>query len=453
MKYTLATSITTLALSAVASAQGTQPAFYLSELGIDIPGVDQSQEFVEILGPASTQLTGWWLLTIDGDGGASGVVDQSIDLGGMTTGTNGLLLIRDTLGLILPGPDAATSVSIFDFTPDIENGTNTYVLGYGTAPLVGADLDANNDGTMEASLASLGFTVVDAFTVVESDVINVNNAYADDMGFPVIGPFTTPISYTPDAHYRIFNADGTPCSWAGGDYVAVPATNPGGPYDFDFALGETYGFDAYGLTVVPANPGVANVLPDGDADGVADACDNCRTVPNPTQVDTDNDGFGDACTQITGFCFGDGSGSACPCGNASAVGSGEGCLNSLGAGGKLLGSGVPSLSADTVLLAGTNMPNSSALYFQGTTQQLGGAGAVFGDGLRCAGGSVVRLGTRTNAAGASGYPNAGEASVSVRGLVTTPGTRTYQVWYRNSAVFCTASTFNLTNGVEITWNP
>jgi hypothetical protein len=43
--------------------------------------------------------------------------------------------------------------------------------------------------------------------------------------------------------------------------------------------------------------------------------------------------------------------------------------------------------------------------------------------------------------------------VSVRGLITTPGTRTYQVWYRNSAAFCTASTFNLTNGVEITWNP
>ena len=119
----------------------------------------------------------------------------------------------------------------------------------------------------------------------------------------------------------------------------------------------------------------------------------------------------------------------------------------------MAGSGIPSLSADTVTLAGINMPNSSALYFQGTTQQLSGAGAVFGDGLRCAGGSVVRLGTRTNSAGASGYPNAGEPSVSVRGLITTPGTRTYQVWYRNSAAFCTASTFNLTNGVEITWNP
>jgi len=47
---------------------------------------------------------------------------------------------------------------------------------------------------------------------------------------------------------------------------------------------------------------------------------------------------------------------------------------------------------------GSQMTNSSALYFQGTTQMAGGAGIAFGDGLRCAGGSIVRLGTKTNAA-------------------------------------------------------
>jgi len=99
------------------------------------------------------------------------------------------------------------------------------------------------------------------------------------------------------------------------------------------------------------------------------------------------------------------------------------------------------------------MPNSSALYFQGTLQQSGGAGAAFGDGKRCAGGSVVRLGTKTNAAGGSTYPGSGQPTVSVKGLVTTPGTRTYQVWYRNAAVFCTSATFNLSNGFQITWAP
>jgi hypothetical protein len=31
--------------------------------------------------------------------------------------------------------------------------------------------------------------------------------------------------------------------------------------------------------------------------------------------------------------------------------------------------------------------------------------------------------------------------------------RAYQLWYRDAASFCTASTFNLTNAVEIAWEP
>ncbi len=153
------------------------------------------------------------------------------------------------------------------------------------------------------------------------------------------------------------------------------------------------------------------------------------------------------------FCAGDGSGTACPCGNTSAPGADEGCLNSLGLGGKLVASGDASIAFDTFTLVGTQMPNSSALYFQGTTQALAGAGTVFGDGLRCASGTVVRLGTKANVSGSSQYPAAGDPSVSARGLVTTPGSRTYQVWYRNAAAYCSPSTFNLTNGWQTVWSP
>jgi hypothetical protein len=97
------------------------------------------------------------------------------------------------------------------------------------------------------------------------------------------------------------------------------------------------------------------------------------------------------------------------------------------------------------------MPNSSALYFQGTTQQSSGAGSVFGDGLRCAASPVTRLRTEQNSAGSSHYPSNGDLPISVKGAVLAPGTRTYQVWYRNAAPYCTPSTFNLTNGVEVTW--
>jgi len=151
------------------------------------------------------------------------------------------------------------------------------------------------------------------------------------------------------------------------------------------------------------------------------------------------------------YCFGDGTGTACPCGNASIHGSDEGCLNSLGTGGQLRSSGTASLSADTAVLLGGGMPNSSALYFQGTSDVAGGAGVVFGDGLRCVGGTMIRLGTKANVAGASHYPNAGDSPIHTRGLITGAGSLHYQVWYRNSASFCSASTFNLTNAYELIW--
>src|SRR4029079_17831326 len=106
--------------------------------------------------------------------------------------------------------------------------------------------------------------------------------------------------------------------------------------------------------------------------------------------------FGNDLTTGTGFCFGDGSGTACPCGNNSAPGSKAGCLNSFGQGAVLSASGAASVANDSVVLLASGMPAStSALFFQGTSPQTGGAGAVFGDGLRCANGTVVRLKTKT----------------------------------------------------------
>jgi hypothetical protein len=140
--------------------------------------------------------------------------------------------------------------------------------------------------------------------------------------------------------------------------------------------------------------------------------------------------FGNPCPSGAPFCFGDGVLAACPCANHSAPIDRAGCLSSLGIGGKLEGTGNSVLGADSLVLVGTQMTNSSALYFQGTTQIAGGAGVAFGDGLRCAGGTLIRLGTKTNAGGASQFPGAGDPSVSAQGLVTTSGVRAYQVLYR-----------------------
>jgi hypothetical protein len=152
------------------------------------------------------------------------------------------------------------------------------------------------------------------------------------------------------------------------------------------------------------------------------------------------------------FCPGDGTGTACPCGNNSAVGANAGCVNSFGVGGLLRSHGLASLGCESLVLDGTDLSTaSSALFFQGTSQIAGGT--AFGDGLRCAGGSVIRLATLNTSGGAASYPTGAAIPISIKGLVGSAGTRTYQIWYRNAAAFCTASTFNLSNGLQISWVP
>ena len=78
---------------------------------------------------------------------------------------------------------------------------------------------------------------------------------------------------------------------------------------------------------------------------------------------------------------------------------------------------------------------------------------MLGDGIRCINGSILRLATNFNTAGTSSYPQPGQQAVSLRGAVSAPGARYYQVNYRNSAPFCTSASFNLTNGLWIQWRP
>ncbi|MBK7875024.1 MAG: hypothetical protein IPJ77_04610 [Planctomycetes bacterium] len=155
------------------------------------------------------------------------------------------------------------------------------------------------------------------------------------------------------------------------------------------------------------------------------------------------------CSQVTGtgYCFGDGTGTPCPC---TAGGVGRGCPNSIfPTGALLIAQGTASLSNDTVALKASAMPNSSCVYFQGTSTN----NLQSFDGLVCVAGNVIRLGTKTNVCNSSQFPDATNPTVSVRGGVTAPGVRYYQVWYRNPANFCTPATSNYTNGLAITWVP
>jgi len=167
---------------------------------------------------------------------------------------------------------------------------------------------------------------------------------------------------------------------------------------------------------------------------------------------------GSACFSGTIYCVADGSGTACPCGNNSTVADAAGCRNSLGTPGTLRGNGSASISADTLVLTSSFIPNGPGLYFQGTNQLAGGNGALFGDGLRCAGGTVIRLGIVQAASNTSTYPSPNPPAVnaipiSAKGLNVAGNVRNYQLWYRDSASFCSPAVFNLTNGLNVTWAP
>lgn len=155
-----------------------------------------------------------------------------------------------------------------------------------------------------------------------------------------------------------------------------------------------------------------------------------------------------------GFCRGDGSNTACPCGNTGA--SGSGCENSSSTGGGYMTwSGLNEVGNDTFVIQANGLPPGSAsLYFQGFLVAGGIYGAAFGDGILCITTQIVRLGVKFNPTGSSQYPGAGDAPLSVAGAIPANGKYLfYQVWYRDAATFCSSATYNLTSGIEAVWAP
>jgi hypothetical protein len=150
----------------------------------------------------------------------------------------------------------------------------------------------------------------------------------------------------------------------------------------------------------------------------------------------------------TAYCFGDGSGTPCPCNNPGATG--QGCANSTGRGASLDADGSASIAADDLSLVSSGMPPQvSALLVQGTTQVQGGAGSVFGDGLRCASGVVRRF--TVQATSASGAATWGPGLASSGGW-TAGLTENFQVWYRNHGGPC-GTGLNLSSARSITFGP
>jgi subtilase family serine protease len=178
---------------------------------------------------------------------------------------------------------------------------------------------------------------------------------------------------------------------------------------------------------------------------------NCQAFAQQAACDTGGCGPG------LPFCFGDGQDplvtTACPCLNFGSVG--HGCANAVNASGAVL-SATGTTSPDTVVLTDSGELNSSlSVFLQGNVNT--NSGILFGDGVRCAAGSLKRLYTLNASAGTVSAPGPSDPSITTQsaslGDTILPGTsRFYQVYYRDpNLAFCTGLGFNVSSGVEIAW--
>lgn len=155
------------------------------------------------------------------------------------------------------------------------------------------------------------------------------------------------------------------------------------------------------------------------------------------------------------FCQTTATGTECPCHNQ---GNGFGCNNSHNTGGaRLLASGTPSLQADTLSFTQSwEWNNTSSILLQGTSSN---SPVVFGDGVRCVGGTLKRLYTvNANSGGAAYYPPPSAPSVSARsaalGYTIPLGSMTYyQVYYRDANLTFCAGGYNTGTAISVLWIP
>jgi hypothetical protein len=152
---------------------------------------------------------------------------------------------------------------------------------------------------------------------------------------------------------------------------------------------------------------------------------------------------------------------SCPCSNPPS-GLGQGCDNSSTTGGAVLSaSGIAYLSMDSLVFTTSGeRPTAFGILLQGTT--LLSNGLIYGQGIRCVGGSLKRLFAKSASGGSITAPDfgAGDPTVSARSaakgdVISAGQSRWYLVYYRDPIVLggCPASsTFNATQTGRVDWS-
>ncbi|MCH2146981.1 MAG: hypothetical protein MK073_04105 [Phycisphaerales bacterium] len=235
------------------------PFIQLQEIRIDQPGADDD-EYFEIRGDMSMDLSGVWYLVIGDGSGGSGVIECAIDLSDMAIPQNGSLLVAEddnTFGVladyVLPG------------ALNFENSDNvTHVLVMNFYGAINDDIDADDDGNVDYAPWQ---DTIDGVRIIE-DPTGGDHTYLMDEG---VGP--TDDGFVPAHVYRYTSACG---HFAIGEYdpedpdaVDTPGTeNPACPSDCPADVTGDGEVNVNDLLAVIGGWGGSDPVFDIDGDGV-----------------------------------------------------------------------------------------------------------------------------------------------------------------------------------------
>ena len=165
----LAASVLSLVSGQAIACSATTPC--INEVLVDPTGnVDAVAEYVELrFTPSAAIPAGTYLVAVEGDhqaGRNKGTIDTVIDVGGLSFGANGFLVVLPAGNTYTVHPDAATITSLSNGFAGLPDGrwsssdgsgvmervsTSYFLIEAPTRPTAGADLDTDNDGVLDAN--------------------------------------------------------------------------------------------------------------------------------------------------------------------------------------------------------------------------------------------------------------------------------------------------------------
>jgi predicted extracellular nuclease len=148
----------------------------LSEIRIDQPSTDLD-EYFELVGTPGASLSGVTYLVIGDGSGGSGVVEAVVPLDSLSLPGDGVLVVAESTFTLVTA-DATTDLNF-------ENSDNvTHLLVDGFTGANGADLDSNDDGSLDTTPWA---SVIDAVSLVE-EPSGGEQYYGSALGFSDVGP-------------------------------------------------------------------------------------------------------------------------------------------------------------------------------------------------------------------------------------------------------------------------